>query len=324
MKFKKLKFCFVLLIALNLICFCLVLDVFGADGSNTKIKDDSGNNTKVLHQNEEIDPRLIKMIEGKEKSDQQAQKEKALTEKQQFEALQKDAKKGDVEAQFKLGELYEQGSDTIHPSLVEAGRWYEKAAAKGHTLSRNKLAVLYYHGLGKYKKDPVKAMGLFEKSASENNSNAMFMLGRIYMEGAEGIQRDLKKGTDLIQSAALAGNEYAMDDLGVMYYTGTQFISRDRGQAYLWYLRAATKGYTPAMVHIGSMYYFGIEPVPKDEKKGIGWVEGAYKNGDEAAYAILVEWGGGQETERTIELELKKGNNLLSDPDAKTPPPKAE
>ncbi len=320
----KFKVFFVQLITLNLICFCLVLNVFGADESKIKIKEDSSNNKKVLPQNEEIDPRLIEMIEDKENADQQAQKAKVLTAKQELEALQKAAQKGDVNAQFKLGELYEQGSDIVHPSLVEAGRWYEKAAATGHAASRNKLAVIYFHGLGGYEKDQVKARDLFEESVKANHSDAMFMLGRIYMEGAEGIKRDLKRGTDLIKSAALAGNEYAMDDLGVMYYTGTQFIPRDRGLAYLWYIRAATKNYPPAMVHVGSMYYFGIEPVPKDEKKGIAWVEGAYKNGDEAAYALLVEWGGGQETEKKIDLELKKGNNLFTDPEAKTPQSKNE
>ncbi len=238
---------------------------------------------------------------------------KPLTEAEKWDALKKAAESGDAEAQYNIGLSYERGTLSVPKNLVTAAEWYEKAEKNGHRGAQNKLAVIYYQGLAGYKKDQAKAAELFEKSVEQGSSDAMFMLGRIYMNGAQGVERDFKRGSDLLKNAASMGNEMAMDDIGVMYYNGNEILSRDRGRSFLWYRRAALKGYTPSMVHLGSMFYYGIEPVDKDEDKGIEWVEKAANKGDERAYNLLVEWGGGKEIEKQATFELKKGGNLYED-----------
>ncbi|MHB8536230.1 MAG: tetratricopeptide repeat protein [Sulfuricaulis sp.] len=56
-----------------------------------------------------------------------------------FQVQQSMAKKGDVRAQYYLGEMYEQGLGT-EQNVDEAFKWYKKAAARGDALSKRKLA----------------------------------------------------------------------------------------------------------------------------------------------------------------------------------------
>ncbi len=238
----------------------------------------------------------------------------ALTDAEKIDLLREKADQGEPAAQFRLGVMYETGEyPAIPKSLKKAAEYYEKAADQGYMPAKNKMAVIYYHGLAGYEKDVTKSIALFKEAADSGRADSRFMLGSLYLKGVEGLDKDVKEGTRLIYTAALKGNEMAMDELGVMYFNGTEEIKRDRGKAYMWYKRAAGKGYAPAMVHIGSMYYYGIQPVDKDEDKGIEWVEKAANSGDEYAYNLLVEWGGGQEVEKTVTLELKKGGNINLD-----------
>src|SRR5689334_6545001 len=50
----------------------------------------------------------------------------------------RDAADGDVEAEFGLGELYEQ----IREDYPEAERWYERAAERGSIRARYRLALI--------------------------------------------------------------------------------------------------------------------------------------------------------------------------------------
>ena len=51
------------------------------------------------------------------------------------------AKAGHVEAQFRLGQLYERGEGVL-AAAVEAAHWYEAAARQGHAGAQERLAVL--------------------------------------------------------------------------------------------------------------------------------------------------------------------------------------
>jgi TPR repeat protein len=49
---------------------------------------------------------------------------------------------GDRDAQFLLGNLYEQGADGVVPNPDEAVRWYEDAAVRGDAASQARLAIM--------------------------------------------------------------------------------------------------------------------------------------------------------------------------------------
>jgi hypothetical protein len=57
-----------------------------------------------------------------------------------FQLQLKLAQGGDPNAQYYLGEMYEQGLGT-EVNLEEAFKWYAKAAEKGHTYAKRKLAM---------------------------------------------------------------------------------------------------------------------------------------------------------------------------------------
>lgn len=74
-----------------------------------------------------------------------------------------EAEKGDAEAAYYVGKLYEGGLGT-EPDYKSAAMWYEKAAKAGHSASQFSLAALYEKGLG-VPADPAKAIALY-RSAS--------------------------------------------------------------------------------------------------------------------------------------------------------------
>lgn len=78
-----------------------------------------------------------------------------------------EAEKGDVDAQYYLGKIYEGGLGTT-PDYSAAAQWYEKAAAKNHSASQYALGNLYEKGLG-VSADANKAFNLYRKAAGLPN-----------------------------------------------------------------------------------------------------------------------------------------------------------
>lgn len=238
-----------------------------------------------------------------------AESEKGKTQSQRFIQALKAAEKGDKQAQYLVGNIYESGStdDNVPADLKKAREWYEKAAASGHTAARNSLAVMYYHGMAGLSVDVKKAASMFEKSYAEKDPVGTFMLGNMYYKGAPGFEQDVKKGVELIRIAADQGNPQAQDEVGVMFFNGDNGYARDRKQAEEWYLKSAKAGYVPAMVHLGSLYYYGSTGVEKDQDKAVAWMKKAAQSGNEEAWKLLEMWSGGEVKKREETLELKKG-----------------
>jgi len=82
-----------------------------------------------------------------------------------FSAWQELAKKGDSEAEFELGSMYENGEGT-GTDLREAARWYWKAAYQGLAQAQSALGMLYTSGRG-VSQDSVQAL-LWLSLASRN------------------------------------------------------------------------------------------------------------------------------------------------------------
>ena len=57
------------------------------------------------------------------------------------------AEQGHIYAQFKMGFYYENGF-VVEPSIEEAAKWYRKAAEQGDAESQNKLGWFYENGFG--------------------------------------------------------------------------------------------------------------------------------------------------------------------------------
>jgi hypothetical protein len=80
------------------------------------------------------------------------------------------ASKNDVEAQYRLGVLYENGSN-LTQSYTEAVKWYRLAATGGHAKAQFSLASMYQNGLG-VPQDFIKAHVWFNLAAIWGSAEA--------------------------------------------------------------------------------------------------------------------------------------------------------
>lgn len=74
-----------------------------------------------------------------------------------------EAEKGNAEAQYYVGKIYEGGLGT-EPDYASAAKWYEKAASANHSASQFTLAQMYEKGQG-VAQDMQKALNLYRQAA---------------------------------------------------------------------------------------------------------------------------------------------------------------
>lgn len=126
------------------------------------------------------------------------------------EALKHKAEQGDVQAQYNMGMLCEQGKG-VPKSYTEAAKWLNKAADKGFVQAQLRLA--YYYEVGAFTDmSYVEAAKYYTLAAQQGNAQAMNSLGRYYMDGL-GVKKDLNKAKDLFEGALAGGNREAENNL---------------------------------------------------------------------------------------------------------------
>ncbi len=84
-----------------------------------------------------------------------------------FEVWSVLAEKGDAEAQYLVGYLYDDGLGVEH-NLAEAARWYRMAAEQQHVYAQFNLAIMYSDGIG-LPRDPVEAYRWFMLAADTSD-----------------------------------------------------------------------------------------------------------------------------------------------------------
>lgn len=95
-----------------------------------------------------------------------------------IKALQEQADKGDVKAQYELGLCYFQGKD-IPQDYANAAKWLRKAAEQGNADAQCVFGFCYYIGKG-VRQDSKTALKWFRKSAEQGNANGQHNLGNYY------------------------------------------------------------------------------------------------------------------------------------------------
>ena len=79
------------------------------------------------------------------------------------------AKKGEAEAQYYVGTLFEKGA-TGTPDYLQAVTWYEKAANQGYPQAAMNLGRLYEKGLG-VPKNPSQAFKWYTRASGMDESS---------------------------------------------------------------------------------------------------------------------------------------------------------
>ena len=119
-----------------------------------------------------------------------------------FDFQMKLAEKGNAEAQFKIGEMYETGFG-VKQDMEQARIWINKAAAKGHTVAGYKLLYwdLQKNGVTADNKGKLEEL---KKLAASEDPNALYYVGKMYAYGV-GVKKNPDKGLELLNKATFLG-----------------------------------------------------------------------------------------------------------------------
>lgn len=171
---------------------------------------------------------------------------------QALKALEQAAAQGNVNAQFRLGAMYENG-EGVPRDYARARRWYEKAAAQGNGWAQICLGVLYAEGHG-VRQDYAQARAWFEKAAAQGEGDlpgdwaapeAQYHLGMLDAGGLGGAQ-DYAQARQRYEFAAISGDPDAQYRLGLLYAEG-KGGPQDKALALAWLQMAADGGSAEAV-----------------------------------------------------------------------------
>ena len=121
------------------------------------------------------------------------------------------AERGDAEAQYRLGEMYLNGS-RVRQSDKKAFKWYMRAAEQGHSDAQTSVSFLYDMGWG-VGEDPAEAARWSRLSAEQNNPFGQDNLGVFYMYG---------RGVNQSYTEAYAWTSVALANAGYMNFTDSE------------------------------------------------------------------------------------------------------
>lgn len=105
------------------------------------------------------------------------------------------AEKGDVESQFNIGLMYEQGIG-VGKDEKAAYAWYRKSAEQGNSNAQYNLAVLYENGRG-CDVDFTQAHRWYRKAVLQGDGLAIGNLGMLYVRG-QGVKENKVAGLALL------------------------------------------------------------------------------------------------------------------------------
>lgn len=172
---------------------------------------------------------------------------------QTFQQLLSSAKKGNIEAQIKVGECYFKGTEVIQ-DLREAEKWFQMAAEKN-----NKIAKFYIGAIYEEREMFAEAINWY-KAVLEPGFT--FTPGKNLKKKSDyGIDEIasvlipiLKESADLLKKASSQGIVVSDYLLGNRYKYGVDGLKQSVDDALKCYKKAAERGFEPAMVAIGNIY----------------------------------------------------------------------
>ena len=178
-----------------------------------------------------------------------------------FPIIEKEANKGNSEAQYYLAKMYDSGHGA-RKNINKAYYWYTKSADQGNSNAQNNLAYMFSHGEG-VKKNKRKAFELYSKSATQGNDAAQYNLALFYSEGIV-VKQNWASAIYWFRKSAEQDYEKALNAMGIIYQFG-KGVTIDRDEAIKWYKKAAEKGDVQSMWNLSTLYL--PEDNPGDAKR---------------------------------------------------------
>jgi TPR repeat protein len=127
-----------------------------------------------------------------------------------FDFQMKLAKKGNAEAQYKVGEMYEAGRG-VDANNEEAMKWFTQAANGGSQNAKDKLIYVDMEKNGLTKDNKADFEGL-KTRAKGGDEYAQYYLGMMYSRGV-GVKKNHQQADDLLGKASLSGVTAAETEL---------------------------------------------------------------------------------------------------------------
>ena len=154
------------------------------------------------------------------------------------EKLEQVAERGDAYAQYRMGQLYRDGSLLI-PDNHKAKYWFSQAAKQSLPEAQYSLGKLLLSDDWEVR-NPDEGIRWLKQAAENGNHFAAYRLGKEYLEGNT-VNKDTTRAADWFTKSAEAGNQYAQYMLGKLCLTG-QGLPKDQAQAMAWFSRSAAQG----------------------------------------------------------------------------------
>ncbi len=246
---------------------------------------------------------------GNEQGETQRQEIRQRAQKT-FERMKDAAESGDMETQYELAQLYDEGLGVVGENKAEALRWYKCAASQGHADAQYRCAMMYREGDGT-RPDQEKAIEWCRRSALQDHVKAQTVLGIMYYGGDRSVPGNTARGVYWLEKAKDNGSREA-EELWKRCFMEDAVRSTEKlveGDAFekdlleeavrkdktaLMYARrkAAERGSAAAQYWYGRMLSTG-EGTGKNEKDALYWYEKAAEQGDvRAMYECGKCWQG--------------------------------
>ncbi len=186
------------------------------------------------------------------------------------------AEKGDPEAQFNLGKLYEAEAYDSHDPL-EAVYWLKNAAEQGYASAQYEMGSILLKGLF-LKRDHEMGIKWLRQAADQKHLKSMLELAEIYSFGS------LMYGNDIQKDFGLANFYYEqlyelLDDVETHYRIGRfytdhagEHVDVDKVNAVKWYTKAAKNGHVDSQYDLGNIFLNG-DGVSCDVVESIHWLK---------------------------------------------------
>ncbi|CAF4285342.1 unnamed protein product, partial [Didymodactylos carnosus] len=129
------------------------------------------------------------------------------------------AEGGNSNAMAYLGKLYSEKNDYIKQNNITALNYFQKSAEKNNPMGQAGVGTMYYHGAG-VEKNFEKALKYFQLSSDQGYAEGQLMLGIMYYNG-EGVKRDYKMAVKYFSSASQSGHALGYYNLAQMHSSGT-------------------------------------------------------------------------------------------------------
>lgn len=201
--------------------------------------------------------------------------------------FQKAAEKGDAEAEYNIGALYDTGLGVEEDDEIAAD-WYKKSAEKGYGPAQDKLATVYFSGSG-VAEDFRKAAKWAQLALEQDDYwQSMMIMGVLYYMG-EGVPKDYRKAVDCLERAIDIEplSKVVADDFLMMLYLEGDGVQNDERVIDILCDYSDFSDRADAMFVVANLYFGGGDVVEKDTDKAMKWLRKSADAGNAEAQNYL-------------------------------------